>query len=58
MNKNILIESLDSLIGENNNNDLRFKSEHKLLQKNLLQKNFGLHYYNFHQYEHLRFQYY
>ena len=35
MNKNILIESLDSLIGENNNNDLRFKSEYKLLQKNL-----------------------
>ena len=35
MNKNILIESLDNLIGENNNNDLRFKSEYKLLQKNL-----------------------
>ena len=39
MNKNILIESLDSLISENNNNDLRVKSEYKLLQKNHLQKN-------------------
>ena len=48
MNKNILIESLDSLISENNNNDLRVKSEHKLLQKNHLQKNFDLHYYYFH----------
>lgn len=36
MNKNIIIESLDSLIDENNNNDLRFKSEYKLLQKNIL----------------------
>ncbi len=35
MNKNILKESLDSLIGENNNNDLKFKSKHKFRKRTL-----------------------